>query len=122
KGETGIGGRAPGKGAAVGGGGPGTVNSRRGNGTADLPIDAGLTGDPTANINVVIVQKSTNTPVGARAVGRLRITTGCRSRRRHGPGEGWPGGTAGGPGRRSRSAPRRGTAGTRSAFRARAYC
>src|SRR6516162_8102039 len=32
-----------------------TVNSRTGSWSANLPIDAGLTGDPTANINVVIV-------------------------------------------------------------------
>jgi hypothetical protein len=52
-----------------------TVNSRTGSWSADLPIDAGLTGDPTANINVVIVRTGQTTPICERAVGKLTITS-----------------------------------------------
>ena len=38
-------------------------------------IDAGLTGDPTANINVVIVRTGQTTPICERAVGKLSITS-----------------------------------------------
>jgi hypothetical protein len=52
-----------------------TVNSRTGSWSANLPIDAGLTGDPTANINVVIVRTGQTTPICERAVGKLSITS-----------------------------------------------
>src|SRR5262249_24982666 len=48
----------------------GTTASRTGDWQANLPIDVEQVGNPTANINVVIVLTGTTTPLCGRAVGK----------------------------------------------------